>query len=107
MVLQIFEVYHTLFAHSLLPQSLLNMEEFLAGTPAIPLKVRVETPAPEEKRRNDGGLLSTLSSYLLSPYAHTPDGIGRDVTEDDIEHTLSTIDCIASCRVDTLYSTIM
>ena len=83
------------------------MGEFLAGAPAIPLKVRTRPAVPEEKRRNDGGLLSTLSSYLLSPYANGAEGIGRDVTEDDIEHTLSTIDCIASCRVDALYTAIM
>lgn len=83
------------------------MAEFLAGTPAIPLKVRVKAAVQEEKRRNDGGLLSTLSSYLLSPYANGAEGIGRDITDDDVEHTLSTIDCIASCRVDSLYRAIM
>jgi brefeldin A-resistance guanine nucleotide exchange factor 1 len=83
------------------------MEEFLAGTPAIPLKVRVKQEPPEEKRRNDGGLLSTLSSYLMSPYANGAEGIGRELTDNDVEHTLSTIDCIASCRVDSLYSAVM
>lgn len=85
----------------------MNMGEFLAGAPAIPLKVRVKPAVPEEKRRNDGGLLSTLSSYLLSPYVNGAEGIGRDVTDDDVEHTLSTLDCIASCRVDSLYSAMM
>lgn len=83
------------------------MEEFLAGTPAIPLKVRAPQPPAEEKRRNDGGLLSTLSSYLLSPYANGQEGIGREITDDDVESTLTTIDCIASCRVDQLYSSML
>lgn len=51
--------------------------------------------------------MSTLSSYLLSPYANGAEGIGRDLTESDVEHTLSTIDCIGSCKVDVLYNRIM
>lgn len=106
--IHIIEVYQTLFLHSLLPGSLLSMEDFLAGTSAIPLKPREPTVVREE-RRSDGGLLSTLSSYLLSPNATTAgtDGLGREMTEDDIDDTLSTVDCIASCRLEELYAGIL
>lgn len=43
------------------------------------------------------GLLGTLSSYFLSPYAGEAQ---LDVSETDVENTLSTLDCLASCRLD-------
>lgn len=103
---QIFEIYQTLFTHSLLPPSMLMMEDFLSGTSAIPLKPKT-APTPREERRGDGGLLSTLSSYLLSPYGPSGDMAGTDFTDDDVETTLSAVDCIASCHVDELYSQIL
>ncbi|GAA5882904.1 hypothetical protein JCM1840_000744 [Sporobolomyces johnsonii] len=99
----IFEIYQTLFVHSLLPPSMTMMEDFLSGASAIPLKPK-STPAPREDRRGDGGLLSTLSSYLLSPYGSSGEIAGTDFTDDDIETTLSAVDTIASCRVEELYS---
>lgn len=57
--------------------------------------------------RNDGGLLSTLSSYLMTPYGASSDSLVPDATESDIEKTLCTIDCITSCRLDELYSQIL
>jgi brefeldin A-resistance guanine nucleotide exchange factor 1 len=79
------------------------MEDFLAGATVIPMRAH-SASAPREERRSDGGLLSTLSSYLLSPYNSGADGMGRDITDDDIESTLCSLDCIASCRVEDLYS---
>lgn len=100
--LHIFEIMQTLFVHSLLPTSLLAMEDFLSS---IPLKPK-SAPAPREDRRSDGGLLSTLSSYLLSPYGNN-ETQGNDYTEDDVETTLSAVDTIASCRIEQLYSQIL
>ncbi|GAA5913880.1 hypothetical protein JCM8208_004987 [Rhodotorula glutinis] len=102
---QVFEIYQTLFTHSLLPPSMLMMEDFLSGASAIPLKPKT-VAVPREERRGDGGLLSTLSSYLLSPYGAGSDMAGTDFSDDDIETTLSAVDCIASCRVEELYSQI-
>ena len=102
----IFEIYQTLFVHSLLPPSLTMMEDFLSGASAIPLKPK-SVPAPREDRRGDGGLLSTLSSYLLSPYGSNGDAGPTDFTDDDIETTLSAVDTVASCRVEELYSQIL
>lgn len=102
----IFEIYQTLFVHSLLPPSLTMMEDFLSGESAIPLKPK-SAPAPREDRRGDGGLLSTLSSYLLSPYGSNGDTGPTDFTDDDIETTLSAVDTVASCRVEELYSQIL
>lgn len=82
---------------------MLQMEDFLGGHSIIPLQVA--TPAEARERRTDAGLLSTLSSYLLSPYGSSTDALGVPTcTEDEIEATLSTIDCLGSCRFEELYS---
>lgn len=101
----IFEIIQSLFAHSILPAEVLVLPDFTnVGTIALrPPK----TPSPAPERRADVGLLSTLSSYLLSPYVGPQDGIGRDITNDDIESTLCAIDCLASCHISELYNGIL
>ncbi|KAG9226057.1 hypothetical protein CCMSSC00406_0008719 [Pleurotus cornucopiae] len=101
---QIFEMFQNLFLHSLLPTRMLQMEDFLGGVSMIPL--RGSQPA-RQQQRNDSGLLSALSSYLMTPYGSSSDYLVPDATESDVENTLCTIDCITSCRLDELYSQIM
>ncbi|KAI0781091.1 Sec7-domain-containing protein [Trametes elegans] len=100
---QIFEMFQTLFMHSLLPSRMLQMEDFLGGTSTIPLRGSQPARAPP---RSDG-LLSALSSYLMTPYASSTDALVPDATDADVENTLCTIDCISTCRLDELYSQIM
>ena len=78
------------------------MEDFLGGVTMIPL--RGSQPSKSHVR-SDGGLLSALSSYLMTPY--NSQLAVPDATEADVENTLSTMDCITSCRLDELYSQIM
>ncbi|KAH9951281.1 Sec7-domain-containing protein [Amylocystis lapponica] len=100
---QIFEMFQNLFLHSLLPTRMLQMEDFLGGVSIIPLRRSLPNrPAP----RSDG-LLSALSSYLMTPYGSSVDALVPDATDADIENTLCTIDCITSCRLDELYGQIM
>ncbi|CCM03853.1 uncharacterized protein FIBRA_06002 [Fibroporia radiculosa] len=100
---QIFEMFQTLFVHSLLPTRMLQMEDFLGGVSIIPLRrSQPARPAP----RSDG-LLSALSSYLMTPYGSSTETLVPEATDADMEKTLSTIDCITSCRLDELYSQIM
>ncbi|EIN07683.1 Sec7-like domain is implicated in guanine nucleotide exchange function [Punctularia strigosozonata HHB-11173 SS5] len=100
---QIFEMFQTLFLHTLLPKRMLHMEDFLGGTTMIPLRgSQPARPAP----RNEGGLLSALSSYLMTPYGASSEDLVPEASETDIENTLSTIDCIAACRLDELYGQI-
>ncbi|KAL4268665.1 SEC7 domain-containing protein [Pleurotus pulmonarius] len=101
---QIFEMFQNLFLHSLLPTRMLQMEDFLGGVSMIPL--RGSQPA-RQQQRNDSGLLSALSSYLMTPYGSSSDHLVPDATDSDVENTLCTIDCITSCRLDELYSQIM
>ncbi|KAF8810722.1 Sec7 domain-containing protein [Phlegmacium glaucopus] len=99
---QIFEMFQNLFLYSLLPTRMLQMEDFLGGVTMIPL--RGGQPSKSHVR-SDGGLLSALSSYLMTPY--NSDMSVPDSTDADVENTLSTIDCITSCRLDELYSQII
>ncbi|KAL0577890.1 GDP/GTP exchange factor for ARF [Marasmius crinis-equi] len=101
---QIFEMFQNLFVHSLLPTRMLQMEDFLGGVHMIPLRgAQPQRPAA----RGDGGLLSALSSYLMTPYGASSENLVPDATDSEVENTLSTIDCVTSCRLDELYSQIM
>ncbi|KAK0448274.1 uncharacterized protein EV420DRAFT_1567117 [Desarmillaria tabescens] len=100
---QIFEMFQNLFLHSLLPTRMLQMEDFLGGVSMIPLR---GSQPQRHASRSDGGLLSTLSSYLMTPYAASSEAL-PEATDADVENTLCTIDCITSCRLDELYSQIM
>ncbi|KAI0736608.1 hypothetical protein C8Q72DRAFT_893220 [Fomitopsis betulina] len=100
---QIFEMFQTLFIHSLLPTRMLQMEDFLGGVSIIPL--RRSQPARQAQRSD--GLLSALSSYLMTPYSSSSEALVHEATDADVENTLSTIDCITSCRLDELYSQIL
>ncbi|KAF5386877.1 hypothetical protein D9615_001681 [Tricholomella constricta] len=101
---QIFEMFQNLFLHSLLPTRMLQMEDFLGGVSMIPLR---GSQPPRPTTRSDGGLLSALSSYLMTPYGSSVETLVPDATDADVENTLCTIDCITSCRLDELYSQIM
>lgn len=83
---------------------MLQMEDFLGGTSLIPL--RGSQPA-RTAPRSEGGLLSALSSYLMTPYASSADALVPDATDADVENTLCTIDCISTCRLDELYAQVM
>lgn len=80
------------------------MEDFLGGVTMIPL--RGSHPS-RQVQRNDGGLLSTLSSYLMTPYGSSSENLIPEATDSEVESTLCTIDCIKSCRLDELYAQIM
>ncbi|KAF5358079.1 hypothetical protein D9756_001747 [Leucocoprinus leucothites] len=100
---QIFEMFQNLFLHSLLPTRMLQMEDFLGGVTMIPLR---GSQPPRSQPRSEGGLLSALSSYLMTPYSASSETLVPEATESDVENTLCTIDCIASCRLEELYSQI-
>ncbi|KAF9049397.1 Sec7-domain-containing protein [Hymenopellis radicata] len=101
---QIFEMFQNLFLRSLLPTRMLQMEDFLGGVSMIPL--RGSQPQRQASRNEGGGLLSALSSYLMTPYSASSEAL-PEATDSDVENTLCTIDCVASCRLDELYSQIM
>ncbi|KAF9163079.1 GDP/GTP exchange factor for ARF [Actinomortierella ambigua] len=100
----IMEIIKNLFVNSLLPESMLEVEDFLVGSIMIPLKPRAE-PEVKEKVRQDSSLLSTLSSYLLSSsYAY--ESAREEPTPEEIESTRCTADCVAACRLEELFTDI-
>lgn len=108
--LPIFEIFKNLYINSLLPSSLGNMFEF--GTleaRSIPLKPR-KAPGPplQDARSQSGtGLFSTISSYLLSPYSNEKEAASPEVSDEGIESSLCTADCVASCKIEDLFGQIL
>ena len=104
--LQIFEMFQTLFLHGLLPMPMLQMEDFLAGQTTIPMKTAA--PAVRGDAAAGGGLLSTLSSYLLSPYGASAENVAQmEVEDEDVESSLVAVDCLASCKLEELYGEVL
>lgn len=102
--LKILHIIRNLFLNSLLPSSMLQVEDFLSGTTSIPLKPKSPKPVKQTNRR-DGSLLSTLSSYLLSPYS-SDETYYRDPTEEEVESTMCAVDCVAACKLEELFTDI-
>ncbi|KAI8082800.1 uncharacterized protein BX664DRAFT_366573 [Halteromyces radiatus] len=101
---KILQVIRNLFVNSLLPHSMLQVEDFVSGTTSIPLKPKNITQSRQQQRR-DGSLLSTLSSYLLSPYSND-ETYRADPTEEEVESTMCAVDCVAACRLEDLFNDI-
>ncbi|KAG0032094.1 GDP/GTP exchange factor for ARF [Podila clonocystis] len=100
----ILEIIKNLFVNSLLPGSMLEVEDFLSGTTMILLKAPV-VPEVKEKARQDSSLLSTLSSYLLSS-SYSYESVREEPTPEEIESTRCTADCVAACRLEELFTDI-
>lgn len=109
----ILRIAKNLFAHSLVPPDLSSM--FLFGKPPedIPLRPKRLAHAPAPDARGQGGLFSTLSSYFLAGGAGGATPLGGyetnyppppDVTAEDVEATLCTLDCLASCRIENIFA---
>ncbi|KAI9446656.1 Sec7-like domain is implicated in guanine nucleotide exchange function [Lactarius indigo] len=103
--IQVFEILLNLFIHSLLPTRMLQMEDFLGGVSMIPLRGSSSQPTRSAPRSD--GLLSTLSSYLMTPYSSAEDNPVPSASDADIENTLCALDCISTCRLEELYAQIM
>jgi brefeldin A-resistance guanine nucleotide exchange factor 1 len=99
------EIYLNLFLHSMLPAALLEKEQFLGGTSAIPLQGTISSPTPVT--RPEAGLLSALSSYLMTPYGSASEPILPQATQSEIENALCAVDCVSACRIDEFYEEIM
>ncbi|CAJ0745271.1 24891_t:CDS:10 [Entrophospora sp. SA101] len=100
----ILEIIKNLFVNSLLPSSMIQVEDFLAGTTTIPLKPKTTTFSKQERR--DNFLLSALSSYLLSPYSGNYESSRSAPTKEEIECTMCTVDCVKACHLDDIFADI-
>jgi golgi-specific brefeldin A-resistance guanine nucleotide exchange factor 1 len=104
-VMQVFEILLNLFIHSLLPTRMLQMVDFFGGVSMIPLRGNSGQPTRPPPRSD--GLLSTLSSYLMTPYNSSQDNPVPSASDAEIESTLCALDCISTCRLEELYAQIM
>ena len=98
---QIVRIWLNLFANSLLKPSLSKSEELL-GIPSIPLQPPSQV-IDREQRTNEGGLLSTFGSFLSSYAADDP----PEPSEEELESTLCTVDCIDSCPMRRIFSKVL
>ncbi|WFD07354.1 GDP/GTP exchange factor for ARF [Malassezia vespertilionis] len=100
----ILAVFESLLPNGLLPPQIACMYDPASQRRVpIPLKAK-KGPAVRSSSQSQGGLFSTLSSYFLSPYGNASDQM--EVTEADVDSTLCTSDCLASCKIEELYAQI-
>src|ERR1700760_152269 len=85
-----------LFVNSLISPTFSTIRNSISLGP-IPLQPPVQV-IDQAKRQNEGGLFSTLSSYVSSFANDEP----PEPSEQEIEYTLCTIDCIKTCAFEEL-----
>ncbi|WFD44460.1 GDP/GTP exchange factor for ARF [Malassezia psittaci] len=100
----ILAVLESLLRNGLLPADVMQMYD-----PSVGASVKIPRVMPNSNFANmtsnaggGGGLFSTLSSYFLSPYADTSEPM--EVGEAEIESSLCSLDCLASCKIAELHS---
>ncbi|WFD00040.1 GDP/GTP exchange factor for ARF [Malassezia yamatoensis] len=101
----ILAVLESLLRNGLLPTDVMQMYD-----PSVGASVKIPRVMPNSKYASmasnagggGGGLFSTLSSYFLSPYADSPEPM--EVGEAQIESSLCSLDCLASCKIAELHS---
>ncbi|EEH22717.2 hypothetical protein PABG_04928 [Paracoccidioides brasiliensis Pb03] len=88
----IVQILHNLFINSLIPQ-FESMKPNL-NIPPIPLQPPSQI-IDRDGRGNDTGLLSAFTSYLSSYAADDP----PEPSDEELENTLCTVDCINACSI--------
>ncbi|OJD27159.1 hypothetical protein ACJ73_01445 [Blastomyces percursus] len=95
----IIQILHNLFINSLIPQ-FESMKPRL-DTPPIPLQPPSQI-IDRDGRGNDSGLLSAFTSYLSSYAADDP----PEPSDEELENTLCTVDCVNACSIPEVLSNI-
>lgn len=98
---KIVRIWLNLFVNSLIPSTFPQSRNLLDITP-IPL----QTPSQvidRDERPTESGLFQSFTSYLSSYAADDP----PEPSEEELESTLSAVDCISACSMDTIFSDIL
>lgn len=94
-------IWLNLFANSLLPPSFSQANELLR-LPPIPLQPPVQI-IDRNQRASETGILSSFTSYLSSYAADDP----PEPSEEELESTLCTVDCLSQCPMDALFGEVL
>ena len=95
----IVRILHHLFVNSLTP----HPEKLSAGLDISPIPLQPPSQVIDrDGRANDTGLLSAFTSYLSSYAADDP----PEPSDEELENTLCTIDCISACNIPELLENI-
>ena len=96
----ILQILLNLFASNLLPSSLSPINQFVR-LPPIPHKIIVKNRVTDQSK--DSGLFSTLTSYLSGYNADE----APPPTNDELESSLSALDCINTCNFEEICRNIL
>lgn len=92
--LKILRIWMNLFINSLIPPTF-SRTDMSWDLPAIPLQPPSHI-IDRAQRTSESGLFSSLTSYLSSYAADDP----PEPSEEELESTLCTVDCIKECNLD-------
>lgn len=100
-ILQIVRIWLNLFLNSLLPATFAESRNMLESPPIL-----IQTPSQvinKEERANGAGLFSSFTSYLSSYAADDP----PEPSEEELNDTLCTYDCLKNCPFEAIFSNMM
>ena len=91
-------IWLNLFANSLIPYTILHAQTVL-DIPPIPLQPPSQV-IDRAERAQESGLFQSLTSYLQSYAADDP----PEPSEEELDSTLCTVDCVNACSMSTIFS---
>ena len=97
----IVRIWLNLFSNSLLPPTFSQSQQILQ-LPPIALQPPVQV-IDRDQRNSEAGLLSSFTSYLQSYAADDP----PEPSEEELESTMCTIDCLSMCPMEGTFSRIL
>jgi len=94
-------IWLNLFVNSLIPSTFSQAHDIL-DIPHIPL----QTPSQvidRAERSNESGLFQSLTSYLSSYATDEP----PEPSEEELESTMCTVDCVNACAMGAVFSDVL
>lgn len=89
----IIRILHNLFINALIPPF---ADRLISDFNMTPIPLQPPSQIVERDSRGESGLLSAFTSYLSSYAADDP----PEPSEEELENTLCTVDCIEACKIN-------
>lgn len=99
--MQIVRIWLNLFVNSLIPPTFGQKQDVL-DVPPIPVQTASQV-VDREERTSESGLFQAFTSYLSSYAADDP----PEPSDEELESTLCTVDCLSACSMDVVFSNIV